>query len=98
MQLVTKRTMGPPIIRSAGLLTFAELEAPSCFFTTGFLTFDRSGIATQQTGSLEGGTEFRIHFQQGPGNSKLGRFGLAFHPSACSVDLDIIFVSEFNRF
>ena len=62
MQWVTKRTIGP-IILPAGLLTFAELEASSCFFTTWFLTFDRSGIATQQTGSLKGRTEFRIHFQ-----------------------------------
>jgi len=81
----------------AGLLTFAELVAPSGFFTTGFLAFDDSRVAAQQSGGFEGRAEIGVDFEKGAGYSQFGSFGLAFDPPAGCVDLDVVLIGEFDR-
>src|ERR1700749_4689239 len=83
--------------RPTGLLTFAELVAPSGFFATWLFAFDGPRVAAQKTGSLESRAEFRIHFQERAGDPELGRFGLPFDPPAGGIDLHIVFIGELDR-
>ena len=79
------------------MLTFAELVAPSCFLTTGFLSLDGSRVTAQQPRSLESRTEFRIDLEEGAGNAELGSLSLSLDPTAGGVDLYIVLIAQLDR-
>ena len=90
---------GRPVVAGlvpAGLLTFAELVAPSGFFAAGFFAFDGSRVAAEEAGRFQGRAEFGIDFEEGAGDAEFGGFSLSFDPAAGGVDLHVVFIGEFD--
>jgi hypothetical protein len=79
------------------VLTLNELEATSGFLTTVFLSFLDTGVSSKEAFCLERRSEFRIHFDQGTGNSKSDRTGLTSDSAAIAGCLDIVLAFKSNR-
>ena len=77
-------------------LALAELRSTTCSLETVLLAFLHSGVAGQETGSLQSGAVALVNEEESAGNAVTDSAGLAGNAAACDGALDVNLIGEAN--
>lgn len=78
------------------ILTFAELEALASLGLTGFLTFNRTGIAGHEAELAEECLVVGVNLNKCAGDTETKCFSLAFVAATVKVDMNVVLLCNFE--
>ncbi len=88
--------MWPPGKRRRSVLTLGELEALACFGLAGLFTFYGARVAGHEAVFAEYGLVVGVDFDESASYAKTKGFGLSFVATAVEVDVNVVFVGNFE--